>query len=117
MKDNAGHGQFTADHPPRHSGLRGAVTRELGSVRKLVKKGLEDNDYHAVEQDNFPPDLRELKEELERVLGPARTTKEVLDALDRDYRSQGKPAVWFLPLKEPIAPHRDQLLRPAKPVK
>ena len=32
-----------------------AVTRELGSVRKLVKKGLEDNDYHAVEQDNFPP--------------------------------------------------------------
>jgi Domain of unknown function (DUF4062) len=37
-----------------------AVTRELGSVRKLVKKGLEDNDYHAVEQDNFPPDYRDL---------------------------------------------------------
>jgi hypothetical protein len=28
-----------------------AVTRELGSVRKLVKKALEDNDSHAVEQD------------------------------------------------------------------
>jgi hypothetical protein len=38
-----------------------AVTRELASVRKLVKKGLEDNDYHAVEQDNFPPDYRDLK--------------------------------------------------------
>jgi hypothetical protein len=37
-----------------------AVTRELGSIRKLVKKGLEDNDYHAVEQDNFPPDYRDL---------------------------------------------------------
>ncbi len=37
-----------------------AVTRELGSVRKLVKRGLEDNDYHAVEQDNFPPDYRDL---------------------------------------------------------
>lgn len=37
-----------------------AVSRELGSVRKLVKKGLEDNDYHAVEQDNFPPDYRQL---------------------------------------------------------
>ena len=37
-----------------------AVTRELGSVRKLVKKALEDNDYHAVEQDNFPPDYRDL---------------------------------------------------------
>jgi tetratricopeptide (TPR) repeat protein len=41
-----------------------AVTRELGSVRKLVKKGLEDNDYHAVEQDNFPPDYRDLIDKL-----------------------------------------------------
>ena len=41
-----------------------AVTRELGSVRKLVKKGLEDNDYHAVEQDNFPPDYRDLMDKL-----------------------------------------------------
>ncbi len=41
-----------------------AVTRELGSVRKLVKKGLEDNDYHAVEQDNFPPDYRDLVDKL-----------------------------------------------------
>src|SRR6516164_7854160 len=41
-----------------------AVTRELGSVRKLVKKGLEDNDYHTVEQDNFPPDYRNMKAKL-----------------------------------------------------
>src|SRR5271166_625677 len=37
-----------------------AVTRELGSIRMLVKKGLEDNDYHAVEQTNFPPHYRDL---------------------------------------------------------
>jgi hypothetical protein len=37
-----------------------AATRELGSSRQLVKKALEDNDYHAVEQDNFPPHYREL---------------------------------------------------------
>src|SRR5436309_3194211 len=41
-----------------------AVNRELGSVRQLVKKGLEDNDLHAVEQDNFPPDYRDLKAKL-----------------------------------------------------
>ena len=41
-----------------------AVTRELGSVRKLVKRGLEDNDYHAIEQDSFPPDYRDLKAKL-----------------------------------------------------
>ena len=41
-----------------------AVTLELGSVRKLVKRGLEDNDYNAVEQDSFPPDYRDLKSKL-----------------------------------------------------
>ena len=47
---------------------------------------------------------------LDQVLGPARSTKEVFDALDHQYRAEGKPAVWFLPLNEPIAPHLDELL-------
>jgi tetratricopeptide (TPR) repeat protein len=52
---------------------------------------------------------------LDQVLGPAKSTKEVFDALDRQYRAQGKPAAWFLPLNEPIAPHLDQLLgKPSK---
>ena len=60
-----------------------------------------------------------LKEEsaplLDQILGPARPTKEVFDALDRQYREQGKPPIWFLPLNEPIAPHLDELLgKPSK---
>jgi len=52
---------------------------------------------------------------LDRVLGPAKPTKEVLDALDRRYHEQGKPAVWFLPLNKPIIPHLDELLgKPSK---
>jgi tetratricopeptide (TPR) repeat protein len=47
---------------------------------------------------------------LDQVLGPARPTQEVFDALDRDYREQRKPAVWFLPLDQPIAPRLDELL-------
>jgi hypothetical protein len=47
---------------------------------------------------------------LDQVLGTARPTQEVLDALDRYNREHGKPAVWFLPLTEPIAPHLDELL-------
>ena len=43
-----------------------AVSRELASVRKLVKKGLEDNDYHAVEQDNFPPDYLDITDKLRK---------------------------------------------------
>jgi hypothetical protein len=40
-----------------------------------------------------------------------------LDSLDRQYREQGKPAVWFLPLTEPMAPHLDQLIGTSKTVK
>jgi tetratricopeptide (TPR) repeat protein len=47
---------------------------------------------------------------LDQVLGPARSTQEVFDALDRDYREKRKPAAWFLPLDQPIAPHLDELL-------
>ena len=41
---------------------------------------------------------------LDQVLGHPRSTQGCLDALDRDYRKQGKPAVWFLAVNEPIAP-------------
>ncbi len=51
---------------------------------------------------------------LDPILGPARSTKEVLDALDQEYRRQHKPDVWFLPLNKPIAPELDQLLGPAR---
>ncbi|EAR21585.1 tetratricopeptide repeat protein [Nitrococcus mobilis] len=48
---------------------------------------------------------------LEKLLGPAPSTQDVLDTLERQYREQGKPAVWFLPLDEPISPHLDELLK------
>jgi hypothetical protein len=40
----------------------------------------------------------------------------VLTSLDRQYREQGKPGVYFLKPDEPIAPHLDQILGPAQPV-
>jgi hypothetical protein len=54
---------------------------------------------------------------LDQVLGPARSTQAVFEALDRSYNEQGKPAVWFLPLDQPISPHLDQILGPAKDLK
>jgi hypothetical protein len=51
---------------------------------------------------------------LDKLLGPAKSTKEVFEELDRQYRKQDKPPVWFLPLSEPIAPHLDELLGPPK---
>lgn len=52
---------------------------------------------------------------LDQMLGPAKSTKEVLDALDDGYRKANRPAVWFLPLDRPIAPELDELL--GKPTK
>jgi hypothetical protein len=49
--------------------------------------------------------------EVERLLGPAKPVADVLTSLDRQYKAQGKPAVYFLKPKEPIAPHLDELLR------
>jgi tetratricopeptide (TPR) repeat protein len=61
-------------------------------------------------------DLSPIVPEVERLLGPARPTDDVFEALDRQYREQGKPPVWFLPLEEPMVPHLDQLLGPARTV-
>ena len=49
---------------------------------------------------------------LGKLLGPAPSTEEFFETLDRQYREQGKPAVWFLPLSEPVAPRLDELLAP-----
>jgi len=49
--------------------------------------------------------LRELL--FDKMLGLAKSTREVFDALDEHYRQQNKPPVWLLPLTEPIAPHLD----------
>ncbi len=49
---------------------------------------------------------------LDALIGPVKTTKEVFEDLDRQYREQNKPAVWFLPPSEPISPHLDELLGP-----
>ena len=53
-------------------------------------------------------------EQLDTILGPERPVEEVLKALDEQYRAEGRPEVWFLPLDEPISPHLDELLG-AKP--
>ena len=50
--------------------------------------------------------------QLDKLLGPAKSTKGVFEELDRQYREQNKPPVWYLPLTEPISPHLDELLGP-----
>jgi len=42
-----------------------ATSGDLGSVRQLVKEALLSMDCHPVEQTNFPPDYRTVKEMLQ----------------------------------------------------
>ncbi len=56
--------------------------------------------------------LKPIAPEVEQLLGPAKPVAEVLEALDRQYKAEGKPAVYFLTLDKPIAPHLDELFEP-----
>ena len=49
---------------------------------------------------------------LDQMLGPAKSTQEVFEELDRQSREHNKPPVWFLSPCEPISPHLDELLGP-----
>lgn len=49
---------------------------------------------------------------LDQMLGEAAPTAAVFETLDRQYSAGHKPALWFLPLDQPIAPHLDELLGP-----
>lgn len=49
---------------------------------------------------------------IDQILGPPKSTQEVFDALDRQYREARKSEVWFLPLDKPISPYLDELLGP-----
>ncbi len=54
--------------------------------------------------------LKPIVPEIEQLLGPAQPVAEVLATLDRQYKADGKPAVYFLRPNEPIAPYLDDLL-------
>ena len=56
--------------------------------------------------------LKPIAPDVERLLGPAKSVKETLAELDRKYKTEGKPAVYFLPPDQPIAPQLDELLKP-----
>lgn len=51
---------------------------------------------------------------LDKMLGSAQSTEDVLKVLDGQYRKAGKLDVWFLPLDEPISPYLDELIGPIK---
>ena len=58
--------------------------------------------------------LKPIVPEVERLLGPAKPVADVLAALDRQYKEEDKPPIYFLRPDQPMAPHLDQLLGRSK---
>ena len=59
---------------------------------------------------SFEGPLSRIEPEVERLLGPAKPVADVLLKLDRQYKEERKPAIYFLEPHEPIAPHLDSLI-------
>ena len=80
-----------------------AIARNLGRNERAISIRLREI------QDVCRP-LPSILPELERLLGPTIPVDGVLESLDQKYRAENRPAIYFLPLSEPIAPHLDELL-------
>ena len=94
-----------------HPHLRAVITnyRGLLTFQKLAEPEIAARIKAASEgTDKLSP----IVPEVERLLGPPKPVADVLASLDRRYKEQGKPAVYLLGPKEPIAPHIDGLLLP-----
>ena len=94
-----------------HPHLRVVITnyRGLLTLQKLAEPEIAARIKAASEgTDKLSP----IVPEVERLLGPPKPVADVLASLDRRYKEQGKPAVYSLGPKEPIAPHIDGLLLP-----
>ena len=88
--------------------------RQLLTELKLAKSEIDRRIKAAMEGTE---ELSPIVPDVHRLLGLAKPVANVLASLDRQYKKQGRPAVYFLRSDEPIAPHLDQLLGPAKTVK
>lgn len=99
-------GQVTGhEHPNMQAALRnyGSVLTAMDCSQEEIEQRIE------ATKEIYGP-LNPITPELEQLLGPATTVQAVLEALDQQYREQGRPTIWFLALNEPIAPHLDELL-------
>jgi Tetratricopeptide repeat len=104
--------QRLTDH--EHPNLRVAMRNYRGflTAQKLAEPEIAARIKSASEGTEKPAPI---VPEVVRLLGPAKPVADVLSSLDRQYKEQGKPTVYFLGPKEPIAPHLDELLgKPSK---
>lgn len=104
--------QFGRDTGFEHPHTRTLVSyyRAALQARKLPADEIE---ARVKETTTSQEPLKPIVPEVARLLGPAAPVADALAALDKQYKIDGKPAVYFLTPDQPIAPHLADLLRPS----
>ena len=104
--------QFGRDTGFEHPHTRTLVSyyRAALQARKLPADEIE---ARVKETTTSQEPLKPIVPEVARLLGPAAPVADALAALDKQYKIDGKPAVYFLAPDQPIAPHLADLLRPS----
>lgn len=92
-----------------HRNMRSDVENYRGLLR-LMNCSPDEMEQRVTMAMHNPGPLQAITHEVEQLLGATKPVQEILNALDQQYREQGKPPIWFLPLTEPLAPHLDDLL-------
>ena len=98
-------------HQHRHMQAALAKYRALLQTMKLPPDETDQRVQSAV-QASGP--LKAIVPEVDRLLGPAKPVADILAALDRQYKAEDKPPIYFLRPDQPIAPHLDELLGRSK---
>ena len=92
------------------------IKRNYAEILKKLKLGEDQIKQRVAAIGQVESPLKSILPEVKRLLGPAKPVAEVLTALDEQNKKESKPAVYFLPADEPIAPHLEQLLKPDRDV-
>ena len=106
--------RFKLNSGHEHPDMKASLSSYLDMLRSLNYSPVE-IEQRLEEAKAIEGPLELIEPVVEQLLGPAQPTSEVLAAMDRDYKQEGKPAIYFLTLAQPIAPYLDELLGPVSP--
>ena len=105
--------QFGVKTGHQHPNMQAALANYRGLL-EAMKLSEDEIAERVKEAEATVGPLEPIAPEVERLLGPAQPVADVLAELDRQYKAENKPPIYFLRPEEPIAPHLDQLLGRSK---
>jgi hypothetical protein len=105
--------QFNHSTGREHPRMEGVLADYIGILSSMNMPDEERSERIQVALSTNEP-LSPILPLVENSLGPEGNIKDVWASLDEHHRETERPAIWFLPLSEPITPHLDEWIGPSK---